>query len=235
MPGVQSENDAAISSPSPRSIPQSPVVSSPCSSPTQEPLFLEASDDEEKPITNLALPPIRAAVPVKRAANDTDSDFEIIETTGPSRSKPVKKEIDQHSPPPVASSSKSSLNDFPANKRPRLGTPADMAHIPMPAYIGEILVPNAWSTLSGRGYISPGDPITLKRDTNSDPTPSKPSKAPGPAKGKKSSDGKKQLQLSFKTTTSKAPPKRKKGDTIVRLANKQGVGTQNYLRYSFYI
>ena len=228
MSGLQSENDATTSSPPPRSMPQSPVVSSPCSSPAQEPLFLEASDDEETPTSHLSVPPAGTAVPVKRAASDSDSDFEIIETAGPSRTKPVKKENDEHSSLPVASSS-TSLGGIPASKKPRLGTPPDVSHISMPAYIGEIIVPNAWSTLSGRGYISPGDPITLKRDTDSDAFPSKLQKSQGPSKAKKSSDGKKQLQLSFKTATPKALPKKKKGDTIVRLANKQGIGKGIFL------
>lgn len=131
-------------------------------------------------------------------------------------SKPFKK-----SSSPLDAKQRS--NSGPPLKKRRL-SPQD-THITTnsfpPTYLGEVLITNAWSNVSGKGYVKPNESIQIQRDEVAAPKP-------GPSKqaksvNKKTGDGKKQLSLA---TMLKAQPtnnfKKKKVDTIVRLVNSRG-------------
>ncbi|KAK1218085.1 DNA helicase rad5 [Marasmius sp. AFHP31] len=103
--------------------------------------------------------------------------------------------------------------------------PTSTNDVKFPAYVGEFLVINAWSTVSGKGYVKRNDLVKIARDDEEDskPSSSKSTKDKKPGNGKKS-DGKKQVSL---TSMLKAKPnnnfkKKKKADTIVRLVNQRG-------------
>lgn len=112
--------------------------------------------------------------------------------------------------------------------RPGPSTDAPMAtdDVKFPAYIGEFLVVNAWSTASGKGYVKRNDSVKVTRDDDeeSKASSSKSTKDKKAGNGKKS-DTKKQVTL---TSMLKTKPnnfkKKKKSDTIVRLVNQRGFG-----------
>ncbi|KAJ4002206.1 SNF2 family N-terminal domain-containing protein [Lentinula boryana] len=126
----------------------------------------------------------------------------------------------------VPESSRKKQTVPPAKKR-RLSPciPSASDNIRFPVYIGEFLVPNAWSSISGSGYVKINDIVNIERDTDH----SRPSEQV--EKGKKAVDkhkangGKKQVSL---VAMLKAQPtkvsKKRTNDTIVRLVTKKGVG-----------
>jgi DNA repair protein RAD5 len=113
----------------------------------------------------------------------------------------------------------------PPSKKPRTNPPSSSVDSFPPTYLGEILVPNAWSNISGKGYIKNGDRITLHRDEENSLNPVKGSKDVS-TKGTKKGDGKKQVSITsmLKPRPIKNNEKKKKSDTIVSLLNSRGNG-----------
>lgn len=107
---------------------------------------------------------------------------------------------------------------FRPNKRRKLSPSPDFGF--KSAFLGRIVVPNAWSTVKGKGYIKDGDPIFVEWDKlkQDEDLPRK--------SGKKKPLQKKGKQL---TITALMKPrsenfKKKKQNDIVRLTNKGGFG-----------
>lgn len=207
MIGVESE--------APRSsLPTTPRTSSSRSSPPHR-LFLEDSDDD---ICTSDSPSVRRPIVVDDVLEIDIDSAATHAKAGPS--KPIEA-FKKSSPPPDV---KQRFNSGPPLKRRRL-FPQD-PHIPSsfpPTYLGEVLITNAWSNVSGKGYVKPNESIQIQRDEVAAPKPG-PSK-PTKSANKKSGDGKKQLSLA---TMLKPQPtnnfKKKKVDTIVRLVNSRGFG-----------
>ncbi|KAG6830349.1 hypothetical protein H0H92_001142 [Tricholoma furcatifolium] len=174
-------------------------------------LFLPDSDDENSFTIDKSPHPEKRKLTVPD--DGRDSDIEVL-ATFPVKSKSVS---------PMPQPSPQHKNAPPQKKR-RLSNPnsTDPSYFP-PAYLGEILVPNAWSNVSGKGYIKPNEPIKVHRDEQEEPKVSS-MKTTG-AQGKKKGDGKKQMSLKamLKPQPSKAK-KKIKGDSIVRLLNQKGTG-----------
>jgi DNA repair protein RAD5 len=203
------------------SLPQTPQKSSPPSSPRQK-LFLDDDDDDEpRPVES------GPSVPTKRQAMVMeDSDIEVIEISRDFRPKSKNKTAADSfpiSPPPE----QKLLS--PVVKKRRFSSPQRISAeiLPdtfLPAYLGEIVVPNAWSNVSGKGYITANESVLVQRETG-DAEPTKP-KAAASTSGKKKPDGKKQITLTnmLKPQPPKATKKKKKTDTIVRLINNRGFG-----------
>lgn len=87
-----------------------------------------------------------------------------------------------------------------------------------PSYIGEFIVPNAWSSVSGHGYITRDEEVYVKRINVSTSKEVK-STVKGVTK-----DNKKQLSIA---TMLKGPSKassKQKINNVVYLANKNGIG-----------
>ncbi|KAG6878998.1 hypothetical protein C0992_005980 [Termitomyces sp. T32_za158] len=186
-------------------------------------LFLPDSDDEETSETMHASPP---ALKRKLTIPNDDEDEEIrLPSPIPYRRGSSVRSMEEalvklKSSVPQA---QTFANPEPPLKKRCLSIPSSMTppNFP-PAYLGELLVPNAWSNVSGKGYIKNNEPVKIHRDRQEEPKPV-PSKTNGP-QGKKG-DGKKQMSLKAMLKPHPSKIKKKvKGDTIVRLLNNKGTG-----------
>lgn len=175
----------------------------------REPLFFAGSDDEsEPPVVDDAMivddseyiPPPRSSSPP--AFGDASGPPSV-------RSLSRSPSIRACSPPPVK---KRRISPPPQVKKPRLNA----------AYVGTLLIGNAWSTARGKGYIKPGEPIRVEIDAVEDASTSKSttSKTSGP----KDKSKKKQTTLTNAFQSKTAKPAKKKLTTIVRLTNDRGFG-----------
>ncbi|KAG6854152.1 hypothetical protein C0991_010063 [Blastosporella zonata] len=186
-----------------------PGVSSPPS------LFLPDSGDEAeyKPMENSPVAEKRKLV---LPDDDQDDGFRSPSPLPYRRASSVRSVEETTVKPEIK------RKEGPPPKKRRLSTPPPSTPSAFqPTYLGEILVPNAWSNVSGKGYIKNNQAVTIHRDEQDDPLPG-PSKSNG-AQGKKKGDGKKQMSLTamLKPQPSKAK-KKVKGDNIVRLLNSKG-------------
>ncbi|EIN13831.1 DNA repair protein RAD5 [Punctularia strigosozonata HHB-11173 SS5] len=209
-----------------------------------EPLFIAGSDDEEDAfsVERFSTPPTRAisvddhSPPPKngsdefrmaspQASRDSSPGIAGTEASHGSTSRPLSP--DEPLPPAKRRRLSSPAQTNQAASSARDNAAADVAPWQFEsAYIGSFLVPNAWSTVKGKGYIKPGDIVLLERYD--------PDAATGKsrAKGKKSKDeakssgkGKgKQLNIAtmLKSQPKASSSKAKKKDTIVRVTNRSG-------------
>ncbi|KIY50627.1 hypothetical protein FISHEDRAFT_39163 [Fistulina hepatica ATCC 64428] len=114
-------------------------------------------------------------------------------------------------------------------KRPRLTKErVDAPLDEKPRYLGEFIIPNAWSTCSGAGYINRGEAVRIYREEESEGT-FQPDKKGASRKG----------SLKQTTLTSMFKPhiptqkQKKSADYIVRVANSRGFGKLYRLKTSF--
>jgi len=214
------------------SLPQTPRTSSSHSSPPGQPLFLQGDEDEDDVSMTEGFKS-QSPVSRKRQAPIDYSDVEV-DRDGPSRS--TLKTEDSDSIICLSDSSseiqlKKNMNLPPPPKKRRV-SPVQSSNEPddmfQPTYVGEILVPNAWSNVSGKGYVKVNDSICIQREEFEEVKP-------GPSSSKikqdpKKANGKKQITLSsmLKSQPIKAN-KRKSSDNIVRLVNNKGFGEYYYL------
>ncbi|TFK26658.1 DNA repair protein RAD5 [Coprinopsis marcescibilis] len=236
---VVDESDG-LSAGSPLPSTPGPQPSSRDSSPApaeEEKLFLDGDDEDDDEMQmdliqeESLVPP--APSPGVSAGAGSDEEIQLINgfpspRAGNSRSR------DQSLRAPVQSTSRSSLPPTRKRKGSDLTPPTivrtdtSQGDFP-PTYLGEIIVTNAWSNVSGK-YIKIGELFQVKRDDDDDVSESKASssKPSGSSKsstssGKKKGDGKKQMSL-----TAMLKPqvprnfKKKNADTIVRLLNMKG-------------
>lgn len=97
-----------------------------------------------------------------------------------------------------------------------------------PAYIGSFLVPNAWSTCKGRGWVKPGEEICIRRNEGEVASGSWAKSDPTKGKAIKTVRGK-QLKLTSmmkvkEKGTGTKPVKNQKPDNVVRFTNSRGFG-----------
>lgn len=167
------------------------------------PLFLpdeEDDDHSDAPVERLRSVSTRPDV---NPADDVDMSevFGIPQAGG---SKPVPKRRPEEI--------------FRPNKRRRLSPPPDPDFTS--AFLGSIVVANAWSTVKGKGYVKNGDPILVEWDTlkQEDGLPGKGNKKrPLQKKGK-------QLTIAALVKPRQDKFKRKRQNDIVRLTDKGGFG-----------
>lgn len=209
-----------------------------------EPLFIAGSDDEEDAfsVERFSTPPTRDisveghSPPPKKGLDDLglaspqvsrnpSLDTAITETSHHSISRPLSPD-----------------KSLPAAKRRRLSspTPTNQADFSTKgnasssvepwqferAYIGSFLVPNAWSTVKGKGYIRPGDIVLLERydpDAAAGNSQSKGKKSKDEARSAAKGRGK-QLNIAtmMKSQPKASSSKAKRKDTIVRVTNSSG-------------
>ena len=200
--------------------PQSPsaTASTRGSSPVTD-LFLPGSDDEA------AIPEFPMLLKRKILIPD-EEDSIVLPFDIDAPSIHMSEDVPMKHLSPVPQSKDSTPKPDPPAKKRRLPPPRTTSapgNFP-PTYLGEVLVPNAWSNVSGRGYVACNDPIRIYRDNESENSNSGSSKTAA-IKGKKGS-GKKQMSLSamLKPQPSKPNNKKKKEDTIVRLLSSRGTG-----------
>ena len=202
------------------SLPQTPKTLSSHGPPPQQRLFLDDSDDEE-------IVPKSHFSTLKRSQaammEDNTSDAEIAERTN----KDIDSMPDDSSrlPSPSPVPQKTQYSSQPQKKR-RLSphTQAEEGSaFALPAYLGDVLIPNAWSTISGGEYVKPNDIIYARRDQDEEYVTVK-LKSHG-ANSKKKTENKKQVTLtSMMGVQPQKFPKKKRPDTIVRLVTKDDVG-----------
>lgn len=206
------------------------ATSSRASSPRSS-LFLPDSDEDEITSDALLFSPPFSKKRIIPEHDDSDNDVEIQLLDPPTSHRATSThsvdEAPSHSPIPIAKPPKSTL---PPTKKRRLSVthtpPSDFP----PTYLGEIMVPNAWSNVSGKGYVKPNESIQILREEQEE-------NKPGPSKllGKKKGDNKKQLSLTAMLKAQPAKPsKKKKNDNIVRILNSRGFDKLNvYIARSF--
>jgi len=110
---------------------------------------------------------------------------------------------------------------FQPNKRRKLSPPSGPEFAS--AFMGNIVVANAWSTVKGKGYVKNGDPILVEWDKlkQEDDAPRKNNKKQPQKKGK-------QLTITALMKPRQDNFKRKKQNDIVRLTNRGGFGELAY-------
>ncbi|KIK70544.1 hypothetical protein GYMLUDRAFT_148103 [Collybiopsis luxurians FD-317 M1] len=191
----------------------------------QKPLFLtSASDEDDLPL----IPQKRESspgidlddIPLPRASSVSASSI--------SECISISSDSDSDAAPPPQKKQK-----LPPTKKRRLSfsaaTSSSSISSQFPVYMGEFLVPNAWSSMSGSGYVKVNDVIRIERDVdhfNTSRIDSKGKKKVDDTK-KAGSGGKKQVSLAsmLKPLPSNMKTSKKKGnDTIVRLVTNRGVG-----------
>jgi DNA repair protein RAD5 len=186
------------------------------------PLFFADSDEEELELSS------KPFVANDAEAIVVDEDEDIRLTADVTAQAVPRSPVQSHNK--LASSPTHSLE--PPNKKRRLSPapvpqqPPSNSNEPVPPkvssshFVGTFIIPNAWSTVRGKGYISPGDPVIISREEIEDNRPKAQTK--GVASGTK---GKKQLNIATMMKRQTKPPPNKKRDIIVRLINVRGFGT----------
>ncbi|TFK70420.1 hypothetical protein BDN72DRAFT_838861 [Pluteus cervinus] len=182
-------------------------------------LFLPDSDDDEERVFPKDFK--GKGAPIEDGQESDLPDFEELPRASSPSSAGDHVSISSSSPPPqpvdLFSSNKGA---GPSKKRklsPEISLSTPQATESM--YIGEVLVTNAFSNVSGKGYIKPNEVVQVKREDQDDQgtssTPSNP--APPPKKTKQLT-----LRAMMPTRPAKASNKKTKVDTIVRLYNSRG-------------
>jgi DNA repair protein RAD5 len=199
--------------------PETPAPSSSASSPPAA-LFITGSDDEDMVEVVEVVTPLkqkrRLSLP---AEDDSDSGTELPTLKVKERAHSVQS-VDKMSVVSGSLPAKASASPPPPLKKRRISVPPPAAQ---PTYLGDILVPNAWSNVSGKGYVKPNESVQIKRDEQIESRPG-PSKAAN-SQGKKKGDNKKQMSLTTMLKTKPAKSSKKtKADNIVRLFNSRGFG-----------
>lgn len=178
-------------------------------------LFFPDSDDETIPTFDVPRDSTVRMIPLVAGANDdSGSELElppIEEVPRASSVSSISSMVSRDSSPPQTTTRSSP----PPTKKRRLSSSMQ----PKPTvksngtYLGTFLVPNAWSTVKGKGYINPGEEVRIERDSPEDTSTT------ASIKGKKK-------QLTLKAMLKSQPVKnvKRKADTIVRLTNKGGFG-----------
>ncbi|KAJ3983293.1 RAD5-like protein [Lentinula detonsa] len=190
-------------------------------------LFLPAeSDDEEE---NIIIPQKRGSSPdiYNEIYGTTDMDTADIPRASSVSASSMSEYISISSDSEDVAfheSSRKKQTVPPAKKRrlsPCISSASD--NIQFPVYIGEFLVPNAWSSISGSGYVKINDIVNIERDTDHSRPSEQVEKGKKAVDKHKSNGGKKQVSL---VAMLKAQPikvsKKRTNDTIVRLVTKKG-------------
>lgn len=124
--------------------------------------------------------------------------------------------------PKSSSPAESVKSEERPTKKRRLSSASDVTFDEFaPLYIGSFIVPDAWSTKGGTGYVKSGDEINIERDQQEQDEPSKSNSAQKRSKGKGKT---KQLSISAMLKPQASKTAKKKEDYIVRLTNKSGYG-----------
>jgi DNA repair protein RAD5 len=202
------------------------ATSSRASSPRSS-LFLPDSDEDDSPSDVPVPSPMvsRKRLMLQEDESDSDNEIQLLNHHPPSSRRASSiHSVDKAPSPSPAPPTESFKAIFPPTKKRRLSVTHAASPVFPPTYLGEVMVPNAWSNVSGRGYIKPNDSIQIQRDDQEE-------NKPGPSKplGKKKGDNKKQMSLTAMLKAQPAKPwKKKKNDNIVRIINSRGFGEIKY-------
>ena len=193
----------------------------PSSSPSHT-LFLEDTDDDDS--MYMSSKPSTFSEKTKRpiVIEEEDPDIQMKHSQVSTK---IKRDQDLRPTSLSPTLDKKTLLPGPVAKKRRLLPPEreSPSHATefSPIYVGEVVISNAWSNVSGRGYIKPNETVVVKREEQDPPQA-------GTSKPKPTTvqSGKKK-QISIATMLKPQPAKstkKKKKDTIVRLVNNKGSG-----------
>jgi DNA repair protein RAD5 len=170
---------------------------------THSPLFLPDEDDTDR--VDFPLETLRS-VSIRPDGNPVD-DVGMSDIFGIPEEKGLK---------PAAKRQPEGV--FEPKKRRKLSPSCDYDFTS--AFLGSIVVPNAWSTVKGNGYIKNGDPILVEYDRlkQEDELPKKGDKKKLPKKKGK------QLTITTLMKPRQDNFKKQKQNAIVRLTNRGGFG-----------
>lgn len=196
----------------------------------EDSFFGASSDDDASPASNmdehraLSTGPPTSLVDSgdEREAPTSSKRPLLIQDSDDERSARVRSATpppqNAKSAPPRRSVSVSAMPP-PAKKR-RIDTEANMSFDPR--YLGEFCVENAYSLVSGSGYMSAGDQIVIDRSEQ----PATHSTSKAKPSGKPGNKGKgKQTKLNFGAMPKQtASSKKLERSTIIRFKNKRGSG-----------
>ena len=195
----------------------------PSSSPPSHTLFLEDDDDDDS--MYMSLKPSNFSEKAKRpiVIEEEDPDIQMVYSQ-----VSTKIRSDKHSRPTSLSPTLDRKTPLPgpvAKKRrlspPEHESPPTHATEFLPIYLGEVVISNAWSNVSGKGYVKQNETVVVQREEQDLPQA-------GTSKPKPMTvqSGKKK-QISIATMLKPQPAKstkKKKKDNIVRLVNNRGSG-----------
>lgn len=205
--GSDDDNEDAI-----MDTPQTPPTSSRASSPLSA-LFIPGSDDENLAEMEDVVSPVKQKRRFSFPEDESNNGIELPVLNMKERVQSTRK----MSVVPESSSAKPSASLPPPPKKRRTSPPSALPHTFQPTYVGDILVPNAWSNVSGKGYVKLGESIQIKRDEQTDSKLVRSKLAT--AQGKK---GDKMKQMSLTAMLKSKSSKKAKTDSIVRLFNSRG-------------
>lgn len=199
-------------------------------------LFFPSSDDEND------AQPIDVEDIVKRRAQDAGSISSAVVSSPPPRRAPAAPSVHCSSPPPPK---KRKVTPLGIEKKTR-GQSESTPFPPMSnttgfelAYIGSFLVPNAWSTCKGRGWVKAGEEISIRRNEEETTTLSSTKASSTKAKAGKKVPGKQLKLTSMMKVKDKGPApkqgKANKPDNVVRFTNSRGFGKCVYPCFVFYL
>lgn len=159
---------------------------------------------------------------------------------------PSSSAIAPFSPPRFASQSASVGSSSPPQSKKRKVTPPGIKKLkvpqpeltaldpvlelmgPGPKYIGSFLVPNAWSTCKGRGWVRVGEEICIRRNEGEMPSSSSVKSSSIKSKIDKKGSGKQLKLTSMMKVKEKVSgtnlPNKSKPDNVVRFTNSRGFG-----------
>ncbi|SRR6266550_4383039 len=172
-------------------------------------LFFSDSDDEEISKLGEQLPVLKRKLSIHDGEEGGRYIIpDVAQMTLPSDDLPVLNPFLAHN-----------VNNVQPIKKRRVDNEASSTSA---FYIGEFIVPDAWSSVSGHGYVTKNEEVYLKRINASESKEVK-STVKGATKG-----GKRQLSIAnmLKGQSSKASSRQKKIDNVVYIVNKNGSGTQ---------
>ncbi|KIJ52509.1 hypothetical protein M422DRAFT_202622 [Sphaerobolus stellatus SS14] len=201
-------------------------------------LFFSDSEDEDE---DKPIPPIRSNALKDRPINAASSSSTVVPssprprassvTSIMSMSPPAKKrkmtppaplKTKQNVSKPGMKESKSNASSSSSKRKPA-GTPMSKEIGFTSVYIGSLLVPNAWSTCKGKGWVNNGEEIFIQRSEEENSLAKSSASKPSAAKAVPG----KQIKLTsmFKAKEKAAPAapvKKGKVDNVVRFTNARG-------------
>jgi len=198
-------------------------------------LFLAGSDDEDSPVqtggessheSKPVHPSDEFQTPAKSPASSAlffaaseEEDLKDAHTNMPLQATHKSIVTDKDDVEVLDTSRRSTREHFqePPGKKRRLSPTLEIhpqTSLFCPTYLGDILIENAWSTASGKGYVKSGDSVIIQKDEPATPYSSR-SQRPI----KKTSD-KQQTTIASMMKLQKT----KKADTVVRILNQRSFG-----------
>ncbi|KAJ3890429.1 DNA repair protein RAD5 [Lentinula edodes] len=197
-------------------------------------LFLPTdSDDEEEDIP--IIPQKRGSSPDIHHEDIDEMDLDTIDipratsVSASSMSEYISISSDSEEEAVTRPMKKKKQVSPPAKKRrlsPSFALPSPTDIIQFPIYVGEFLVPNAWSSISGSGYVTTNDNVRIERDVDYSKISEVSTKRKGKGKEKANEKNGGKKQVSIKSMINAQPvkaPNKRTTDTIVRLVTTRGV------------